>query len=122
MCENRWRELRAHLESQKSKRYFKLFLPIDAEGKPSVTLLTAYVSFIVAEIAILKCLQDDDVKIYAMIAAVGVFMYSMIMMRLRRLDSAELDIDDMSIKLNSKGKSDDVHTAKADDNRSSKIN
>lgn len=112
------------MESRKSKAYFKLLLPIDAEGKPSVTLLTAYISFFVSEFAILKCLQDDDVKIYAMIAAVGVFMYSMIMMRLRRLDSAELDLDDMSLKLNSKseGKKNDVHAAETNDNRSSKIN
>jgi len=106
---------------KKVKAGFPIPLPLDANGKPSMTLLSAYVSFIVAEISIVKCLQDDDVKVYAMFAAIGVFVFALVMMRLRRLDSAEIDFDDMSIKLNSKGKDNDTNPKPTNANRENKI-
>jgi len=84
---------------------FNFYLPLALDGsKPSMTLLSAWVSFFVAEYAILKNIDHEPTRTSSMVAAVGLFIFCMIMLRLRRLDNAELDLDDFSIKLNSKGK------------------
>lgn len=71
--------------------------------KPSVTLFFAYVSFMLA-IVIVVYLTYRDV-LAGSVAALMLFFGSLLMYRLRRLDSFSIDLDDKEIKVNSGDKS-----------------
>lgn len=75
-----------------------------ANNKPSVTLLFAYVSFILA-VSIIIYLTVKDV-IAGSAGALMLFFGCLLMYRLRRLDSFSVDIDDKSISVNQKDKED----------------
>jgi hypothetical protein len=83
---------------------WKLPLLIDSNGKPSITALFAYISFIQAVCLIIYLARDSALS--GVIAGLVLFFVCLFIYRLRRLDSFEIDVDDKSIKVN--GKKDEV--------------
>lgn len=67
--------------------------------KPSVTLFFAYVSFILSLVVVCYLTYRDVIAGSA--AALMLFFGSLLMYRLRRLDSFSIDLDDKEIKVNS---------------------
>ena len=76
----------------------KLPLLQDSNGKPSITALFAYISFIQA--LCLNVYLARDTAIGGAIAGLTLFFVCLFIYRLRRLDNFEIDIDDKSIKVN----------------------
>lgn len=66
--------------------------------KPSVTLLFAYVTFILAVISVI-CLHFWKELITASATSIIFWIVSVVFYRLRRLDKAKINIKDQSIEL-----------------------
>lgn len=81
----------------------KLPLAVDTDGKSSVTLLFAYIAFIIACMANAYLLYKDVTA--GTVSSLTLFFGSMIFYRLRKLDKVKFDLDDKSFELEG---SDDV--------------
>jgi hypothetical protein len=73
-------------------------------NKPSVTLLFAYVSFLLS-LGVIIYLTVKDV-LAGSVGALMLFFGCLLMYRLRKLDSFSIDMDDRSISVNQKDKED----------------
>lgn len=69
-------------------------------GKPSVTLLFVYITFMLAVASVITLNFTDSVLI-ASITSIGFWFLAFITYRLRRLDNVKIDLDDKSIELQS---------------------
>lgn len=66
-------------------------------GKASITLLFPYVSFILAMVSITLLLKENT--LYGAMAAIGVWVVSLVLYLMRRLTKVKFDLDDKSIDL-----------------------
>lgn len=80
-----------------------LYLPLAYDGDrevPSVTLLFAYTSFVMCLLSIGYTFINNG-AITPVVSSIMLFIISITMYRIRRLDSVEVDLDDKSIKIKS---------------------
>lgn len=78
----------------------KLPFAIDGKtGEPSVTLLFAYIAFILATLASSYLLYRDVVA--GTVSSLTLFFGTLVFYRLRRLDKVKFDLDDKSFELES---------------------
>ena len=81
---------------------FELPFAIDkVTKKPSVTLLFAYVAFILATLASGYLLYRDVIA--GTVSCLTLFFGTLVFYRLRRLDKVKFDLDDKSFELESSG-------------------
>lgn len=75
----------------------KLPLAIDKDGQPSVTLLFAYIAFILATLACGYLLYKDSLS--GTVSALLLFFGTLVFYRMRKLDKVKFDLDDKSFEL-----------------------
>lgn len=88
-------------------RKFELPLPVDEKGKPSLTLLCAWVSFFAAEILTFQVASEVQSEI-GKLSVLGVAFFTAIffslMMRVRRVDSINFDLKNGKLNIDTDGK------------------
>ena len=66
-------------------------------GKPSITLLFPYISFLLAMVSIIMLLKENT--LYGTIAAIGTWVIALILYLMRKITKFKADLDDKSIEL-----------------------
>jgi hypothetical protein len=76
------------------------FIHDSTTGKPSITLLFPYITFVLATISIILLHIKTDLAV-ATWTTIGFWIVSTVLYMLRRISKAKFDLDDKSIELDS---------------------